>query len=198
MLSLDDQKAYVLLSGGQDSFVSLLWAKETFRRVEAISIDYGQRHHSELEQAVWIAKEYAVEHTTYCMRDFFKSFQQSALLNETISMQSHYPLTKELPASFVPGRNGMFLTVVATHAFHRESLEKRLHLVIGSCEVDYSGYPDCRYHYIKAKELELSYGLEREVIIHVPLMWSSKTDILHLAEGYGGFGELSLSDGELL
>lgn len=165
------EKAYVLLSGGQDSFVSLIWALQNFENVEAISIDYGQSHKNELSYALKIAKHFKIKHIIYDIGNFFSSTTISTLINKGDHNLKHQ-LAGHLPASFVPNRNGIFLTIISNHAFRNG--EKNIHLVIGACETDYSGYPDCRDNYIKAKQLELSLGLDRPVTIHTPLMWKNK------------------------
>lgn len=176
-------KAYVLVSGGQDSFVSLLWALRNFERVEALSLHYGQRHDDEIVFAEALCKKYRTEHAVYDLGGFLKSLSSSALLNATSPIGEKHPDSPALPASFVPNRNGLFLTVAASHAFGKK--ERPIHLVIGACETDYSGYPDCRDAYLKAKAVELSLGLDASVSIHAPLMWKSKAETFAMAESYG-------------
>jgi 7-cyano-7-deazaguanine synthase len=181
------EKAYVLLSGGQDSFVCLVWALEEFDEVEVISIQYGQRHHAELIYADRIAKHFGVKHTVYDIDRFITSMADSTLLQKGDHNDMH-PQAANLPASFVPNRNGIFLTIISNHAFRNN--EKRINLVIGTCETDFSGYPDCRDAYIKAKALELSLGLDRPVNIFTPLMWKNKAQTFEMADKAGKLKEL--------
>jgi 7-cyano-7-deazaguanine synthase len=181
-------KAYILLSGGQDSFVCLLWALENFELVEAISILYGQRHSKELEYAQKVANYFKVKHAVYDVGDFLKSIAQSSLLDGS-SHNTQHVVASNLPASFVPNRNGLFLTIASNHAFMQN--EKHIYLVTGTCETDYSGYPDCRDNYIKSKQIELSLGLDRPVTIHTPLMWKSKAQTFEMADNYGKLKELN-------
>ena len=109
------------------------------------------------------------------------------MLNEGKHTESH-ALANQLPASFVPNRNGVFLTVIANHAFKDNA--SPINLVTGVCQTDYSGYPDCRDNYIKAKALELSLGLDRPVNIHTPLMWKTKADTFQMASEAGALKEL--------
>jgi 7-cyano-7-deazaguanine synthase len=173
-----NEKAYILLSGGQDSFVCLIWALQNFQKVEAVSIGYEQRHSRELYYAGEIAKHFGIHHTVYNIGSFISSIAESTLLNDGDHNTSH-TLAGNLPASFVPNRNGIFLTVISNHAFRNG--EKRINLVIGTCETDFSGYPDCRDNYIKAKAIELSLGLDRPVTIYTPLMWKSKAETFRMA-----------------
>lgn len=182
-----EEKAYVLLSGGQDSFVSMIWALKTFRAVEAVSIHYGQRHNRELHYAAESAAHFNVKHTQYDIGDFLKSIATSTLLHEGDHNTTHEGASN-LPASFVPNRNGLFLTIISNHAFRNN--EKKIHLVTGVCETDYSGYPDCRDNFIKAKALELSLGLDRPVTIHTPLMWKNKAETFAMAHEAGKLKEL--------
>jgi len=181
-------KAFVLLSGGQDSFVSILWAKDKFRVLEAISIAYNQSHKIEIDYAKKTAAHFSIEHTIYDIRDFFSSIATSSLLNEGDHNNKHLN-AEHLPASFIPNRNGIFLTIAASHAFRKN--EKQIHLVTGVCETDFSGYPDCRDSYIKAKARELSLGLDCHVEIHTPLMWLKKAGTFEMANRAGKLKELN-------
>ncbi len=180
-------KAYILLSGGQDSFVSLIWALQNFESTEAVSIEYGQRHNKELHYASKIAKYFGIKHTIYNIGDFFSKMTVSTLLNDGDHNKTH-DLAKSLPASFVPNRNGIFLTVVSNHAL--KNGETSIHIVLGACETDYSGYPDCRDVYIRAKQNELSLGLDLPVLIHTPLMWKTKAQTFQMAQEAGKLNEL--------
>lgn len=182
-----NETAYLLLSGGQDSFVCLLWALDNFSKVEAISVKYGQRHNREIEYAAQIAANFGVQHTVYDIGNFISSITDSTLLGTGDHNASH-SLAANLPASFVPNRNGIFLTIISNHAFRKG--EKRINLVTGTCETDFSGYPDCRDNYIKAKAIELSLGLDRPVNIYTPLMWKNKAETFQMAAQYGKLKEL--------
>jgi 7-cyano-7-deazaguanine synthase len=171
-------KAYVLLSGGQDSFVCILWAREKFATLEAISIAYNQSHKVEIDYAKKIAAHFGIEHTIYDIKDFFSSIAASSLLNSGDHNIKHEN-APDLPASFIPNRNGIFLTIAASHAFGKN--EKNINLVTGACETDYSGYPDCRLNYMKIKAEELSLALDCHVEIHTPLMSLSKAQTFELA-----------------
>ncbi len=187
-MTANKQKAYILLSGGQDSFVCLLWALQMFDEVEAVSINYGQRHNAELRYAGLVANYFNVKHTVYNIGEFITSMADSTLLNSGNHNDSH-PQANNLPASFVPNRNGIFLTVISNHAFRNN--EPIINLITGTCETDFSGYPDCRDAYIKAKALELSLGLDRTVNILTPLMWKNKAQTFEMADKAGKLNELN-------
>jgi len=182
-----NNKAFVLLSGGQDSFVSLIWALDNFQDVETITIDYGQSHSIEKEYAKKIADHFKVPHFIYDIGNFLKSLASSSLLDKSDHTRKH-SVAEHLPASFVPNRNGLFFTIISNHAYKQGM--KHVHIVTGTCETDYSGYPDCRDNYIKAKQLELSLGLDVPVSIHTPLMWKNKAETFQMANEAGKFKEL--------
>lgn len=180
-------KAYLLLSGGQDSFVCLTWALQQFDEIEAVSIAYNQRHSKELEYAAKVASHFGIKHTVYNIGDFLSAISDSSLLNKE-SHNEHHKQADNLPASFVPNRNGLFLTIISNHAFRNN--ESHIQIITGTCETDFSGYPDCRDSYIKSKEVELSLGLDRAVTIHTPLMWKTKAQTFEMADKAGKLQEL--------
>jgi 7-cyano-7-deazaguanine synthase len=182
-----NETAYLLLSGGQDSFVCLIWALKNFSSVETISVKYGQRHNHEINYAAKIASHFGVAHTIYDIGTFISSITDSTLLG-TGDHNAAHTLAGNLPASFVPNRNGIFLTIISNHAYRKG--EKRINLVTGTCETDFSGYPDCRDNYIKAKALELSLGLDRPVTVYTPLMWKNKAETFQMADKAGKLKEL--------
>ena len=87
-----------------------------------------------------------------------------------------------LPNTFVPGRNLLFLTFAAAAAYRRGSRR----LVIGVCETDYSGYPDCRDDTMKAMQVALNLGMDSRFVVETPLMWIDKAETWRLAERLGG------------
>src|SRR5262245_53551109 len=91
-------------------------------------------------------------------------------------------LENNLPNTFVPGRNILFLTLAACVAYRR-GLK---HIVGGMCETDYSGYPDCRDDTIKSLQATLNLGMEARFVLHTPLMWIDKAQTWALADDPGG------------
>jgi 7-cyano-7-deazaguanine synthase len=88
----------------------------------------------------------------------------------------------------VPGRNLIFLAFAAALAYRRGIR----HVVLGVCETDYSGYPDCRDDTIKAMQVALNLGLESRFVLHTPLMWIDKAQTFALADQIGGEALLDL------
>ena len=169
--------ALVLFSGGQDSTTCLFWALTHFERVEAIGFDYGQTHGVELAQARAIAEAAGVP---YVVKDLRGLLGGSALVEGGDTNAAH-ALAPDLPASFVPGRNALFLTLAASHGFLHEIHD----LVGGMCETDYSGYPDCRLGFIESQQHTLELALDGPLRIHTPLMHLPKAETWKLARDLG-------------
>lgn len=170
-----NKDAVVLLSGGQDSTTCLFWAKAYFDNVVALSIDYGQRHHIELEAAKKIAHIAKVEHKIFAT-SIFTDIGDSALVGNG-DISAFHKSSKDLPASFVPGRNILFLTIAGALAYKKGITS----IVTGTCQTDFSGYYDCRDITIKSLQITLSLGLGKDITIHTPLMWLNKKETVNLA-----------------
>ena len=137
------KKAVVLVSGGLDSATVLAMAKSQGFECYALSMDYGQRHRVELERAQKVSQSNgAVEHRV--VQIDIGGFGGSALTDQDISVPTQE--TEEIPVTYVPARNTVFLSVALGWA---EVLGASA-IFIGANAVDYSGYPDCRPEYIEA------------------------------------------------
>lgn len=172
------QKCVVSFSGGQDSTTVALWAKKEFEKVVLLGFDYNQKHKIELEQAQLIAKK--LELPLHIIKiDFLQDIVQSALLScSTQEVNDAHHTNKNLPASFVPNRNALFITI--THSFAQKI--QAHHIALGVSQQDYSGYPDCRDYFIKNIELTLNLGAESDIKIHTPLMNKTKAEEFLLAK----------------
>jgi 7-cyano-7-deazaguanine synthase len=181
-------KAVVVLSGGQDSTTCLYWALDRFGdgNVEALTFDYGQRHRIELDCAAQIAKHAGVVHTLLPI-DTFAALGGNALTDSDIAVEESNG--NDLPNTFVPGRNLIFLTFAAAFAWQRDIAD----LVSGVAQTDYSGYPDCRRDTIDALEQSLNLGLECTFTIHTPLMNLSKKETVELARDLGALGAMGFT-----
>jgi 7-cyano-7-deazaguanine synthase len=170
--------ALVLFSGGQDSTTCLFWAKKHFARVEAIAFDYGQRHRIELDQAWIIADQAGV---SLVVQEVAGGMRGSALTELDWDLSAAHERHADLPASFVPGRNALFLTLAACHAFNHDVAD----LVAGTCQTDFSGYPDCRRVFIDSMETSLSLAMDLDFRIHTPLMYLTKAETWKMAAELG-------------
>lgn len=182
------ESAVVVLSGGQDSTTSLYWAMDRFGQgsVSALTFDYGQRHRVELDCAAAVAKHAGVLHAVLPI-DTFAALGGNALTDRTIRVQD--AANGELPTTFVPGRNLVFLTYAAAWAWPRHVR----HIVTGVAQTDYSGYPDCRRETIDALARALELGMEAAFTIHTPLMDLSKKDTVMLAKRLGALEAMGLT-----
>lgn len=180
-------KAVVLLSGGLDSTTTLAIAVSKGHEAYAISFHYGQRHLVELEAAARVANSlHAKEHLI--VKVDLRSIGASALTaeREVPKGRSVDEMSVEIPATYVPARNTVFLALALAWA---EAIEAR-HIFIGVNALDYSGYPDCRPEYIeaftKAANLGTKAGVEgRPFEIHTPLITMTKSQIIQKGLGLG-------------
>ena len=140
-------KAVVLLSGGLDSATTLAVARSRGHETYAISFNYGQRHRIELEAARRVAHALGAEDHLIVDVDL-RSIGASALTSEEAvpKGRSLDEMTAEIPATYVPARNTVFLALALAWA---ESIAAR-HIYIGVNALDYSGYPDCRPEFMEA------------------------------------------------
>ena len=181
--SLSNEKALVLVSGGQDSTTCLYWALKKFKKVFAVTFDYGQKHSIETKIAQDICELNGVPFKRIDIT-FMKNLVVSNLFEGGGDVDVEHKLNKNVPASYVPYRNMIFLTLAAAWG---SSIGVR-HLVTGVCETDYSGYADCRDVFVKSLQVSLNLATDSkdmENIIHTPLMWLTKADEFKMAEELG-------------
>ena len=175
-------KAVVLLSGGLDSTTTLAQAIADGCEPTAISFRYGQKHTKELVSAENVCKHYGVAHVII---DLNLSSFRSALTRKDIDvpMDREGKLDEDIPITYVPARNIVFLSIAAGLA---ESIDAD-RVYIGANAVDYSGYPDDRPDFFKAYEEMLAKGTKAGVEGHpvkimTPLLHLSKADIVRLGK----------------
>lgn len=196
-MTIASDTALVLFSGGQDSTVCLAWALTRFARVETVGFAYGQRHAIELEMRPRILGHIATLNAAWKAR----LGEDHVVMLDALSAISDTALTRDtaieivdngLPTTFVPGRNLIFFCFAGAIAYRSGAR----HIVAGMCETDYSGYPDCRDDTVKAMQLALTLGLEKQLTLHTPLMWIDKAGTFALAEELGGkpFLDLVIED----
>jgi len=181
----------VLLSGGLDSTTVLAIAKSEGFAVHALTFRYGQRHSAEIDAAKRIASRAAVREHHVVDIDLTQ-FGGSALTAD-IAVPKDRDLTpsaagaKEIPVTYVPARNTIFLS----YALALAEVTGSSNIFIGVNALDYSGYPDCRPEYIKAFEqmanLATRAGVEGKtrVVIRTPLIALTKAAIIKLGNSLG-------------
>jgi 7-cyano-7-deazaguanine synthase len=177
--------AVLLLSGGLDSTTLLALAVSKGFLVHALSFRYGQRHDLELEAARRMAERYgALRHITLDID--LRSFGGSALTGGGLIPKDRPLDEKEIPVTYVPGRNTIFLAYAMAWAEVLGSTD----LFIGVNSLDYSGYPDCRPEYIESFERMANLATRAAVsgnrlLIHAPLIRMSKREIIELGLSLG-------------
>jgi 7-cyano-7-deazaguanine synthase len=174
------EKAVVVFSGGQDSTTCLFWAMEQFTEVVAVTFDYNQRHQQEIDCARDITRELGIKHHILDM-SLLNQLAPNALTRDDIEVKDGE--NGELPSTFVPGRNLLFMSFAGVLA--RQVGAK--HIVTGVCETDFSGYPDCRDVFIKSLNVTLNLSMDDNFVIHTPLMWLNKAETWKLADDLGAF-----------
>lgn len=184
----------VLLSGGLDSAVSLACARRDGHACHAISFEYGQRHRAELIAAARVARSLGVtpeRHVTVAID--LKAVGGSALTDAAI----HVPKDRaqgqgvpaEIPVTYVPARNLIFLACASGYAETISPNEPAL-IYLGVNSVDYSGYPDCREPFLRAFERAAALGTRSGdqgmgVRVVSPLVHLSKAQIIRLGADLG-------------
>lgn len=187
MRHLDPEAALVLFSGGQDSATALAWALDKYASVETVGFDYGQRHDVELEARRAVRREFTHKLPRLAERlgaDELIDLRGLGQVSDTALTRKAQILIGEsgLPTTFVPGRNLIFLAMAAAVAYRRGAGV----LVAGMCEVDFSGYPDCRREALDAQMRAIALGMEASFDLQTPLMHMSKAQTWFLAEELGG------------
>ena len=175
--------AVVLLSGGLDSMVAAGLAREAGFTLNALTIDYNQRHRRELESAIAVARELGVVRHVILPLDL-RQFGGSAL-TDNIAVPKDGVGT-DIPVTYVPARNLVFLSLTLAWA---EAIGAK-DIFIGVNALDYSGYPDCRPEFIAAfgdvARLATKVGDEGgDFTIHAPLQFLGKAEIAREAERLG-------------
>jgi 7-cyano-7-deazaguanine synthase len=176
-------KAVVLLSGGLDSATALAIARQQGFACHALSVDYGQRHGSELQAAARVARALGAAEHRVAQVDIGQ-FGGSALTDAAIAVPE--APSAGIPVTYVPARNTLMLALTLGWA---EVLGAR-DLFIGVNAVDYSGYPDCRPAFIakfqELADLATKAGIEgRGFQIHAPLIDLTKAEIIRRGTALG-------------
>ncbi|MFT8313651.1 MAG: 7-cyano-7-deazaguanine synthase QueC [Clostridium sp.] len=180
------KKAVVLLSGGLDSTTALYLAKSQGFEVYAISFNYGQRHKKEIESAKKVAekadiKEHIIVDTN------MNAWGGSALTDSHIQVPEGDENRQDIPVTYVPARNMIFLSYAASYA---EAVGAQ-DIFIGVSQVDYSGYVDCRKEFIDAMENAINKGTvcavedNKPIKIHAPFMNMTKAEEIKLGMELG-------------
>ena len=188
------EKAVILLSGGLDSCTCMAVAHAAGYELYPISFDYHQRHERELKCAKRIAAHYhAAEHLI--IETNMDAVGGSALTDDAIDVPEGDAERTEIPLTYVPARNLIFLSYALGYAERVGAA----HLYIGVNSVDYSGYPDCRPEFIAAFQTAADAATAaatergRRIVVETPLQHLSKGEIIRLGTQLGAPYELTTS-----
>lgn len=174
------KKAVVILSGGLDSTTCMGLAQDQGYALYPLTFDYGQRHRREIEQARQVADYYGVadQHRIVPVT-VLGEMGGSALTDQTIDVPTK-SADEEIPSTYVPARNLIFLSMAASVA----EIVGAETIFLGVSAVDYSGYPDCRPEFIQAMQetirlaTKVGVSSERAIQIEAPLMHLSKAETI--------------------
>jgi len=194
----------VLLSGGLDSTTVAASAKAAGHELVALTFDYEQRHSRELEAARRVAGILEMQHEVVELPAMKKLSWYSALTTgdpDVPKDRTIGDLTQGIPATYVPLRNTVFLTLGAALIESRvlslieggrtDPKEISVAIFIAANAVDYSGYPDCRPEYFEAMKRTLfegsklgkQYGVS--IGIETPVLHMTKAQIVKLGVELG-------------
>lgn len=176
------QRAVVLASGGLDSTVAAAVARRDGYELHFLTIDYRQRHAVEIERAGQVAAALGATHHLV-LEVNLRALGGSALTGDLAVPKNREveERGRHIPATYVPGRNLIFLSLAAAHA---EILGAPV-IYFGANVLDYSGYPDCRPEFIRAFEAAVQAGTKagvegKRIEVRAPLLALTKAGIIQL------------------
>ena len=190
-----NKKAVILLSGGIDSTTTLAIAKDQGFEVYAISFRYGQRHQIELDAAKRIAANFKINEHLILDIDLGAIGGSALTSNLEVPKGRHIEkISQEIPITYVPGRNIIFLSLALAWAEVLSAYD----IFIGANAIDFSGYPDCRPEFLSAYETMANVGTKagvggKKISIHSPLIKLTKAQIIQTGVALGVDYSLTMS-----
>lgn len=193
---MNPTRAVVLLSGGLDSSTVLAIALSKGREVQALTVDYDQRHRKEVDAARRIAEHFRVPDHLVTRVDL-SHLRGSSLTDPSVDVpegRTDAEIPEGIPATYVPARNTILLSLALGYAESVGADE----IYVAANAIDYSGYPDCRPEFYDAfrevARLGTKRGVEgRPIRIHTPLIRMTKADIVRTGAKLGVPFELTWS-----
>lgn len=179
------KKAVILLSGGLDSATVAAMALLEEYELFALTFDYGQNNKEELQASEKIVNALKIPSHLIIPLPFMRIFGGSALTNDKIPIAKN-STSKEIPATYVPARNIIFMSIALSYA---ETIGAEI-IYSGINAVDYSGYPDCRPEYVDAFNVMAFVGTKtgvtgKPIRIEAPLINMTKVDIIRAGIALG-------------
>ncbi len=178
-----EKRGVILLSGGLDSSTTLALALADGFDLYALSFDYGQRHSAELQAVQKIVRHYQIQNHDVVKVDP-TIFYGSSLVSSHLSIpkQVQQSFSREIPSTYVPARNLIFLSMALAFAESHQIFD----IFLGVNKLDHSHYPDCRTQFIEQFEMTANLATDAETRfgkkfkIHTPLINYTKSEIIKL------------------
>lgn len=184
----------MLFSGGIDSTTALYWAKKNFEKIYALTFSYGQRHSIEIEMAKKIAEREGIEQII--LNIDLSQIGGSSLTNRKIEIEdtTYEELGDRIPSTYVPFRNGIFLSLASALA---EVLNCE-NIVVGFHTLDSPNYPDTSKEFVSAMENAINIGTRagragKKISILAPLIGMKKEEIIKFGLELGADYSYSIS-----
>lgn len=189
------KKGVVLLSGGLDSTAALYWAFSSYEKVLAITFDYGQLHKIEIDMAKKLTQKLGVPHRILNVN--LNQIGGSALTDSRIPLplyKSAEEIKGRLSSTYVPFRNGIFLSLAAAWA----EVEGVKDIICGFNIIDSPDYPDTRREFVAAMEKAINTGTKASLgrdrfRVLTPFINLKKSEIIKKALEWGADFSFSVS-----
>lgn len=172
------KKAVIVFSGGQDSTTCLIHASTMYDEIHCITFDYGQRHRAEIAVAQTLSKRLGVKVHKVLDASLINELTVSSLTSDNVQIVKS--TSDEVPDTFVPGRNILFLTLTSVYAYQVGAEA----IITGVSETECSGYPDCGDDFVRMLNIAIELGMDYKLRIETPLMLLNKAETWALADYY--------------
>jgi 7-cyano-7-deazaguanine synthase len=174
-------KAVILLSGGLDSTTLLYRVRRDGYHVHALSVDYGQRHRTEIDHARRLAQGIGARHSVIDLTTVTRFLTGSSLTDMAVDVPEGHYAEETMKATVVPNRNAMMLTV----AFAVASSERANCVAVAVHAGDHAIYPDCRREFIECFRTMQDMSLGEHIDLHAPFLTIDKVEIARQAVELG-------------
>jgi 7-cyano-7-deazaguanine synthase len=178
-MNKENKKALILLSGGLDSVTTAAIARAEGYSIDTLTFNYGQRHNVEIALAEINSK--LLNANKHVVIDIPIGVFSSALTGQGDVPRDEDPMSTDIPVTYVPARNILFLSYAVAYAESHEIYD----IFIGANAVDYSGYPDCRPEFFHSFQEMINKGTKAGVeglpfTIHTPIIDKTKAEIIKM------------------
>ncbi|QCI21759.1 7-cyano-7-deazaguanine synthase QueC [Buchnera aphidicola (Hyadaphis tataricae)] len=173
-----NEKVLIVFSGGQDSTTCLAYYIYQCKHISCITFNYNQLHQSEIQASRIILEKLGIKNHLILDMKYLQNLSISSLTNQSVALDKNHPIDNLLPSTFVPGRNILFLTLSSIYAYSHDINS----IVLGVNEIDFSGYPDCRYEFIKNMNHVIKIGMCCHIDFEIPIMHLNKSEIWALSD----------------